>query len=89
MALPLGFDAEDFVRRTLAEDLGSGGDVTSSATIAADARFTAEMSCRQAMVGKHLTRWAPPTHWGQACAGRCISCLANAPAPSMSTNLSP
>ena len=50
MALPLGFDAEDFVRRTLAEDLGSGGDVTSSATIAADARFTAEMSCRQAMV---------------------------------------
>jgi nicotinate-nucleotide pyrophosphorylase (carboxylating) len=50
MALPEGFDAEDFVRRTLAEDLGSGGDVTSSATIAADARFTAEMSCRQAMV---------------------------------------
>jgi len=50
MALPEGFDAEDFVRRTLAEDLGSGGDVTSSATIAADARFTAEMSCRQAIV---------------------------------------
>ena len=50
MALPEGFDVEDFVRRTLAEDLGAGGDVTSNATIAADARFTAEMNCRQAIV---------------------------------------
>lgn len=43
------FDLQDFVRRVLAEDMGSGGDVTSSATIAADARFTAEMSCREAI----------------------------------------
>jgi nicotinate-nucleotide pyrophosphorylase (carboxylating) len=34
----------------LEEDLGKGGDVTSNATIAADARFTAEMNCRQAIV---------------------------------------
>ncbi|HEY1143166.1 MAG TPA: carboxylating nicotinate-nucleotide diphosphorylase, partial [Sphingomicrobium sp.] len=32
------------------EDLGSGGDITSAATIAADARFTAEMNCRQPIV---------------------------------------
>lgn len=44
------FDVKEFVRRVLAEDLGSGGDVTSSATISADARFTAEMGCRQAIV---------------------------------------
>lgn len=41
------FDLQEFVRRVLAEDLGSGGDVTSQATIAADARFTAEMNCRE------------------------------------------
>lgn len=41
------FDLQEFVRRVLAEDMGSGGDVTSEATIAADARFTAEMSCRE------------------------------------------
>ena len=41
------FDVNEFVRRVLAEDLGSGGDVTSEATIAADARFTAEMNCRE------------------------------------------
>ena len=35
------FDLDDFVRRVLAEDLGEGGDVTSAATIAADAQFTA------------------------------------------------
>jgi nicotinate-nucleotide pyrophosphorylase (carboxylating) len=50
MALPDGFDLEDFVRRTLAEDLGSGGDITSKATIAGDARFTAEMRTRQHIV---------------------------------------
>ena len=44
------FDLHDFVRRVLAEDLGSGGDVTSAATIAADAHFTAEMASRQAIV---------------------------------------
>ena len=44
------FDLSDFVRRVLAEDLGSGGDVTSRATIDADARFTAEMNCREPIV---------------------------------------
>ncbi|MDP9164157.1 MAG: carboxylating nicotinate-nucleotide diphosphorylase [Pseudomonadota bacterium] len=41
------FDLDEFVRRVLAEDLGSGGDVTSRATIAADARFAATMNCRE------------------------------------------
>jgi nicotinate-nucleotide pyrophosphorylase (carboxylating) len=50
MALPEDFDLGDFVARVLAEDLGSGGDVTSNATIAADTRFTAEMKCREAIV---------------------------------------
>jgi nicotinate-nucleotide pyrophosphorylase (carboxylating) len=50
MALPDGFDIDDFVKRVLAEDLGEGGDVTSNATIAADARFTAEMNSRQKIV---------------------------------------
>lgn len=50
MALPSDFDLDHFVRRTLAEDLGTGGDVTSAATIAADARFTAEMNARQPIV---------------------------------------
>src|SRR5579864_4418489 len=50
MALPQEFDMEEFVRRVLAEDLGSGGDVTSKATIDADTRFTAEMNCRQVIV---------------------------------------
>jgi nicotinate-nucleotide pyrophosphorylase (carboxylating) len=50
MPLPDSFDRKEFVRRVLAEDLGSGGDVTSKATVAADARFTAGMNCRQAIV---------------------------------------
>src|SRR4051812_29462141 len=50
MTRPAGFDIDDFVRRVLAEDLGSGGDVTSSATIDADSRFTAEMNSREAIV---------------------------------------
>ncbi|RIX29390.1 carboxylating nicotinate-nucleotide diphosphorylase [Sphingomonas edaphi] len=44
------FDLGDFVRRVLAEDLGSGGDVTSKATIDPTARFTAEMKCREPIV---------------------------------------
>ena len=44
------FDLADFVRRVLAEDLGSGGDVTSLATIDPDARFSATMNCREAIV---------------------------------------
>jgi nicotinate-nucleotide pyrophosphorylase (carboxylating) len=47
MALPDGFDLDDFVTRVFAEDLGTGGDVTSAATIPAEARFTAEMNCRE------------------------------------------
>ena len=46
----LGFDTEAFVRRALDEDLGEGGDVTSKATIAADARFTAELGAREPIV---------------------------------------
>jgi nicotinate-nucleotide pyrophosphorylase (carboxylating) len=45
-----GFDIDEFVQRVLAEDLGEGGDVTSKATIAADARFSAEMNCREPIV---------------------------------------
>jgi len=43
-------DVQEFIRRVLAEDLGSGGDVTSAATIARDARFTAVMNCREPIV---------------------------------------
>ena len=50
MALPDDFNLDDFVQRTLAEDLGKGGDVTSAATIPADAKFTAEMNARQPVV---------------------------------------
>ena len=50
MAISDQFDVQDFVRRVLAEDMGSGGDITSAATIASDARFTAELNCRQPIV---------------------------------------
>ena len=50
MPLPATFDLMDFIRRTLGEDLGHGGDVTSKATIAEDARFTAAMNARQEIV---------------------------------------
>jgi len=50
MPLPESFDVAEFVQRVLAEDLGNLGDVTSKATIAADARFTAQMNCRQAII---------------------------------------
>jgi nicotinate-nucleotide pyrophosphorylase (carboxylating) len=50
MALPDGFNTQEFVSRVLAEDLGTGGDVTSNATIAEDARFAADMNGRQAIV---------------------------------------
>jgi nicotinate-nucleotide pyrophosphorylase (carboxylating) len=45
-----GFDLDAFVRATLAEDLGEGGDVTSAATVPADARLTAVMATREAVV---------------------------------------
>ena len=44
-----GFDLDAFVRATLAEDLGSGGDITSMATIPADARFSGVMDSRDAI----------------------------------------
>jgi len=50
MAIPDGFDLDEFVTGTLAEDLGIGGDVTSAATIPADAAFTADMNCRELIV---------------------------------------
>lgn len=49
MPLPEDFDLDEFVTRVLAEDLGKGGDVTSSATIPEDTRFTATMNARQTM----------------------------------------
>jgi nicotinate-nucleotide pyrophosphorylase (carboxylating) len=44
------FDLGAFVRSTLAEDLGPGGDVTSEAVIPADARFAGVMDSRDAIV---------------------------------------
>ncbi len=45
-----GFDLDEFVTRTLKEDLGESGDVTSAATIPEEASFTAEMNCREPIV---------------------------------------
>ncbi len=45
-----GFDLAAFVASTLAEDLGKDGDITSAATIPADARFVAQMRSREAIV---------------------------------------
>ncbi len=44
------FELAEFVKRVLAEDLGSGGDVTSRATIDASAQFVATMNCREPIV---------------------------------------
>ncbi|QCB54984.1 carboxylating nicotinate-nucleotide diphosphorylase [Sphingopyxis sp. PAMC25046] len=44
------FDFDAFVRATLAEDLGAGGDITSMATIPADARFGGVMDSRDAII---------------------------------------
>jgi nicotinate-nucleotide pyrophosphorylase (carboxylating) len=44
------FELAEFVKRVLAEDMGSGGDVTSRATIDASARFVATMNCREPIV---------------------------------------
>lgn len=46
----IGFDVAAFVAATLAEDLGSGGDVTSAAVIPADATLTAVMASRDTIV---------------------------------------
>ncbi|MBV7255931.1 carboxylating nicotinate-nucleotide diphosphorylase [Pacificimonas sp. WHA3] len=45
-----GFDLDDFISRTLAEDAGDAGDVTSAAVIPADARLNAVMDSRDAIV---------------------------------------
>jgi nicotinate-nucleotide pyrophosphorylase (carboxylating) len=44
-----GFDTHAFVRATLAEDLGTGGDVTSAAVIPADAWLGAVLASRDAV----------------------------------------
>ena len=44
-----GFDLDAFVRTTFAEDLGSGGDITSMSVIPADARFAGVMDSRDAI----------------------------------------
>ena len=45
-----GFDLDAFVAATLAEDMGTGGDITSAAVIPADARFSSVMDSRDAIV---------------------------------------
>jgi nicotinate-nucleotide pyrophosphorylase (carboxylating) len=45
-----GFELDAFVRATLAEDLGEGGDITSEAVIPADARFAGAMDSRDPIV---------------------------------------
>lgn len=47
-AIP-GFDLDAFVRATLVEDLGAGGDITSQAVIPATARFDGVMDSRDAV----------------------------------------
>ena len=50
MTAPLtGFDVAAFVAATLAEDLGTIGDITSAAVIPAEARFTGVMDSRDAI----------------------------------------
>ena len=43
------FDLDSFVAATLAEDMGKGGDITSTATIPADAMFEGVMASREAV----------------------------------------
>lgn len=49
-ALPESFDIDAFVAATLAEDLGTIGDITSAAVIPADAGFTGVMDSRDPIV---------------------------------------
>nr|WP_197978296.1 carboxylating nicotinate-nucleotide diphosphorylase [Sphingomonas sp. CFBP 13603] len=48
--MPKSFDINAFVAATLAEDLGTIGDITSAAVIPADARFTGVMDSRDPIV---------------------------------------
>jgi len=51
MSLALdGFDTDAFVAATLAEDLGTAGDITSTAVIPASARFAGVMDTREPIV---------------------------------------
>ena len=50
----VGFDLARFIADTLAEDLGTKGDITSAAVIPADARFTGVMDSRDAIVAAGL-----------------------------------
>jgi nicotinate-nucleotide pyrophosphorylase (carboxylating) len=45
-----GFDCDSFVRATLAEDLGPGGDITAAAVIPAEARFEGVMDSRDPII---------------------------------------
>lgn len=45
-----GFDLAHFVAATLAEDMGTGGDITAQAVIPADARFASVMDSRDAII---------------------------------------
>ncbi len=45
-----GFDLDAFIAATLAEDLGTGGDITSNAVIPADTRFAGVMDSRDAII---------------------------------------
>lgn len=45
-----GFDLTHFVAATLAEDMGTGGDITAQAVIPADARFASVMDSRDAII---------------------------------------
>jgi nicotinate-nucleotide pyrophosphorylase (carboxylating) len=49
-----GFDLDAFVAATLAEDLGDGGDITSTAVIPAEARFEGVMRTREPIVAAGL-----------------------------------
>ena len=49
-----GFDGAAFVAATLAEDVGTGGDVTSAAVIPAEARFAGVMASRDVIVAAGL-----------------------------------
>jgi nicotinate-nucleotide pyrophosphorylase (carboxylating) len=54
MALPAGFNLNEFVTGALAEDLGIGGDVTSCATMRGDARFIAAIVAREPITAAGL-----------------------------------
>ncbi|WP_265563737.1 carboxylating nicotinate-nucleotide diphosphorylase [Sphingomicrobium arenosum] len=53
--LPSDFDLDAYVTAVLAEDLGTGGDVTSANTIAEGARFSAVMDAREEIAVAGMT----------------------------------